>query len=444
MLFATIALFAASVAGLVTLAPKGKKTPAQQLAKLQAFVNAAKSVHYVAESTTQTKGGHGDLGSSFSNKSKQEGDIAFPNQSHSLEQDGTNFSEVITLDKAFYERSGESQAELRQAQWIYSPHGGEGWSAYGPATGALSSVSMGGGPIMSGALSLDQAGAHDLADMLRAASTPKQVSSDVIEVSIDIKRLPIFSALQEATSAADAKIPTPTVTAQLTSGPHDELERLMFVTKMEAPDGAKDIFGSMTSTDDIHFTKWGEPVTIAKPSADTVDPTPGIDEKGLAEFHAMPLLAPRKLPAGFELTDAQVVTSESDASVDDGNCPEVSFDWADAKAEAAFEKQLAGSANPDNLGDGPAGLEFSLTPASCDNGGPNDGAKAIKLGKYSGTISHGNVDDGDYANTIEVIVGATRVEVDSDLPLATVVAAASDFIPFDLATQPVHHVPPPQ
>ncbi|MBV9936409.1 MAG: hypothetical protein JO367_19100, partial [Actinobacteria bacterium] len=80
VLFATIALFAASVAGLVTLAPKGKKTPAQQLAKLQAFVNAAKSVHYVAESTTQTKGGHGDLGSSFSNKSKQEGDIAFPNQ----------------------------------------------------------------------------------------------------------------------------------------------------------------------------------------------------------------------------------------------------------------------------------------------------------------------------------------------------------------------------
>jgi hypothetical protein len=86
-----------------------------------------------------------------------------------------------------------------------------------------------------------------------------------------------------------------------------------------------------------------------------------------------------------------------------------------------------------------------LTPAACEYAGAlaEDEGDFIRLGRHTGRIVRGEDPEEEYVTTIEVIVGATRVNVYSDGPEAQAIAAAADLVPFDLAAQPVHHEAPP-
>lgn len=458
VLVAIVALFAASVAGLVTLAPKGKRTPAQQLAKLQAFVAGAKTVHYASESTTESKQTDTGLGTSFNNKSRSDGDVILPDQVHSVEQDGNNFNELIKLHDGTYSRAGDNRAKMLAAQWVYAgahvaPELDGGSVGSAPNTGmAFPGVAIGSGvaPSLFGHTEASLADGGDIAAFIKAAGAPKQVAPNVIEVTIDPKKI----GWPEPPEGISATFPKPTITARLTSAPDGTLERVVttIVMKMGGEGGGNSAdslgIGTFTSTYDVQLSGWNKPVTIAKPGAETIDPTPGIDEQDLAAFNAMPLLAPGKVPAGYELTGAHVSTSVADASPADGNCPEVDLDYANPAATQAFYDKITASHGANHGivdgGNGPPDITVTLTPTSCDYTDAGDNAKPIRAGRYAGTITRGNVNDGDYAETIEVIVGATRVGIATDLPEPQAVAMAANLVPFNLATQPVHHVAPPQ
>jgi hypothetical protein len=428
----TMGLFVAGVVGVIIEAPDHALTAKEELARLQAFVDEAKTAHFVADSRTESKDGKGDLGSSYRDHSRAEGELVVSDRSHMIGEDGEYAYEAITLATGSYYREADDRAGLAGEQWLYEAHSDTPLPTV-PTPSAMSS-----GPIMTMATGVASAlGGSELAELLDAAGSPVRVSANTIKVVIDVKRLPDFSAQRNA----EGQMPLPTITAELTSGSADRLERLVLTTAETYPGDSADDSppGSFISTEDVRFSQWGAPVTIAAPPANQVDPTPGIDEKDLKEFVATALVGLRRLPAGYELVEAGVFTSVADAAPEDGECPEVDLSYADPAAVDAF----MASVEADPTAPEPASIDVELTPASCDYMSALTDGDPIRLGPMTGTVVRGEDLDEDYRTSIEVIVGTTRVDIYSDRPEAATVAAASDLIPFDLATQPVHRVAPP-
>jgi hypothetical protein len=263
------------------------------------------------------------------------------------------------------------------------------------------------------------------------------VGPHTIKVTIDVKKLAAFDAAPE-----DADASFPVMTAELTSTSEGRLDRLVLRTESSDEDPE---MGSFTSTMDLRFTDWGAPVTIEAPDSAAIDPTPGIAENDLADFDATALYGLRRLPAGYELLGADVWTSEEDADLEAGDCPEVSLSYGSPAEHEAAEDAAAKLKSDEEFERfmWPASIEVSLTPADCESWNALEGGEQITLGGRRATIFRSSDTEEEYATSIELVVDTTRVIVESDGPEAATLAAASDIIPFDLATQPVHHEAPP-
>ena len=421
-----ILLLCGGLLGLAVVGNTKGVSPAAELARLQEFVEKAKSARITATTTSEQRDGEGDLGSSYKDTSRITGSVVLPDRSQWVEEDGTTAYEGILVPGASYTREADSREELAGEQWIY-----EAVTDPEPTPGAP--VPSDFEPVAEVASAF---GAVDFIDLLRAAEAPIRVGPHTIKVKIDVAKLPEFQ------DPEDEDAPLPVMTAELTSTSEGRLDRLVLRMVEKDPE-----MGDFSGTADVRFTDWGTPLTITAPDKAAVDPTPGIAEDDLAAFDATPLLGLRRLPAGWALLSAEVFTSEEDADEEAGDCPEVSLSYGDPTAELAAE-QLELEATTDEDYEAiawPDSIEVSLTAADCGSwkAFQDVDGQAITLGGRPATIMRGTESNEDYATTVQLIVGATRVLIESDAPEATTRAAASDLVPFDLATQPVHRQAPP-
>ena len=421
-----LVLLATGLLGLAVVGNTRGVSPAKELARVQAFVERATSARLTATTTSESFDGEGDLGSSYKDTSRMTGSIVLPDRSQWIEEDGISAWEGITVPGATYYREADSREELAAEQWAYQPLDEER-----PPIPVMAAELM---PVaeMSSAF-----GPSELPDLLTAAGAPTRVGPHTIKVTIDVKQLAVFENMPEE---MEEDFPVPTITAELTSTSDGRLDRLVMRTSSKDPE-----MGSSSSTTDIRLTNWGAALTIVAPDAAAIDPTPGISENDLATFDATPLFGLRRLPAGYELMQADVWMSEEDADEEAGDCPEVSLSYANPAEMEAFDKAMAkvrSEADYDTLTE-PVSIEVSLTPADCESWSAIEDGEAITLGGRPATIVRGTATDEEYATSIQLVVGATRVLIESDGPEAATIAAASDVVPFDLATQPVHRPAPP-
>jgi hypothetical protein len=402
-------------------------SPARDLARMQAFVTEAGSARMTATSVSEQRDGTNELGSIYKDTSRMTGSIVLPDRSQWLEEDGTSAYETVVVPGGVYFRGADSREELAGEQWVYEE------APKDDAAPQLHPDMMRAGAV-AGAM-----GAPDLIDLLEAASAPTRVGPHTIKAAIDVAKLHWFEATPD-----DADVKPPTMSVELTSTSEGRLDRM--VLRMEGTGFGFDDEeeGHFTDTTDMRFTDWGASITIAAPDPATVDPTPGVDEDDIAAFTAMPLYGLRRLPTGYELGMATVLTSEKDADVENGDCPEVDLSYGNPAEQEAAEAAMASASEEEmDAFEWPATIEVVLTPAACESYEMLEGGDPITLGGRRGTILRATATDEDYATSIEFVVGTTRVLLQSDGPEAAVVAAASDLVPLDLTTQPVHHEPPP-
>lgn len=167
--------------------------------------------------------------------------------------------------------------------------------------------------------------------------------------------------------------------------------------------------GGVEVVSDQSYFAWGEPVTVTRPGPDQIDPTPTVDEEALAGWTASPLYSPRSLPRGWTLEGAGVLPEELTAE----RCEQVEIDYVDPDdAEAGY-------------------LSLFQIPATCPglDLDPPDGARPFAAGPYRGWIDE---DGGDGGGLVQIRVGATIVQADTDLDLATLVTVLTSLAPLDL------------
>ena len=436
LMAACLTLLSAGIAGVVVVGNEAA-SPAEDLARLQAFVEEARTARFTSDEHTLESSGEGDVGSDYSSRSKVVGALQVPDRSQWTVDTGEGAFEGIVVPGAVYFREAATVVELADEQWTYEEVPAD---AQAPVGGEMMMMAAGVGTAF---------GATDLVDMLAATRAPQRVDDRTIEAEVDVRRMPGFDPEQYVHPETDERLPLPEVTIRLTSGPDHRLERMVVRVEEELDPsawGEPDEPGlptSFTATSDTRFTDWGAPQSITAPAAAAVDPTPYVDEDGLGAFRTMPLFGLRTLPGGFELLMAEVFTAPEDADDESGDCPEVDLSYGNPGEHDAAEAAAMESGDWDAAP--PPSIEVELTPADCDYWGAltEDDSEPIRVGGRTGRIRRGEDPDEDYGATIEVIVGATRVTVMSDLPEAQTIAAAGDLVPLDLGTQPVHHVTPP-
>lgn len=415
-------LLCGGLLGLALVGTSKGVSPAKELARIQAFIVEAKTARLTATTVSEQRDGDGDLGSSYKDTSRITGSVVLPDRSQWVEEDGSMAYEGIIVPGASYTREADTREDLAAEQWVY-----EALAAPEPKAGEPVPPELVAAADVAGAF-----GAADFLDLLRAAETPTRVGPHTIKVRIDVSDLPEF------TDPEDEDAPPPDMTAELTSTSEGRLDRLVLRMVERDPE-----MGDFTGTADVRFTHWGQPLTIAAPDATAVDPTPTIAEDDLAAFDAAPLLGLRRLPAGWALLTAEVWTAEDDADAEAGECPEVSLSYGNPAEQVAAEQRAETLSEEDSEAmQWPETIEVSLTPADCESWNVLEDGDAITLGGRPATIVRGTASEDEYVTSIQLIVGATRVLVESDGPEATTLAAASDLVPFDLATQPVHRQAP--
>ena len=105
-----------------------------------------------------------------------------------------------------------------------------------------------------------------------------------------------------------------------------------------------------------------------------------------------------------------------------GDCPEVDLTYGDTSESPADPAAVSSDIN------------VTITPANCDQSAI-DGGSPITVAGHPGRIARAKNSDEEPSVTVEVVIGATRMSVDSDLPEAELLAALRTIVPFDLAKQ---------
>lgn len=141
--------------------------------------------------------------------------------------------------------------------------------------------------------------------------------------------------------------------------------------------------------------------------------------RALLAADAFPLLAPRSLPAGFELEAVSLAPGGAGGH----GCPTAELRWV-------VERAAAGTA----VGDGerlPPGLTLTMAPAGCGSG--EDGAEPFRAGPYAGTIDRPAPDADEPYLAVHLRAAGTRATIVSDLPEDEVRAVVEALEPFDPA-----------
>lgn len=440
-----VTLVSALVAAVLVTTRPGD--PDRDLAAIVAFVGEAATVHVEVTDEWSTEGAREGLGSTFATKAKGTGDVRLPHDSRWVHDLGDFVSESITIGDTVYSRSADDPEALRGELWTEDriAPADDGGAATSPVPidgeGLSESESLLGLGLMLGGV-----GKFDLRQMVGHLEHPERVAHDVIRV-----RVPLAPFLRSTvdTTGWDPEVlqelddTKGDVVIDLASGDKGRLDRMLIKVRAEMPfDDEVGIPAEVTtSTSDMRFTRWGAPVELTPPPVEQIDATPAIDEDDLASA-PFAVLAPRTVPPPLKLVEASFFEGIEDA----GECPSVTFRYADPEAEErSYEDENVIVRS----------LDLVLTSAACTADDEFEGedrlvdefprdAKAAPFvaGPNRGTVYR--YTDPDYGQVLHITmdVGGTRFSIDADIPEAQVVAALAELVPFDPATQPVATIAP--
>jgi hypothetical protein len=182
--------------------------------------------------------------------------------------------------------------------------------------------------------------------------------------------------------------------------------------------------GTVRVNGDVAYKEWtARKADIAVP--EEIDNTPDVDEDEVAAFQSGPVLAPTKLPVGYELSNLFLADG---AGV---NCPRAELDYFQAdRYFARFTLRVPAVKAPR--------LSIEMQPRSCRAEPLPDGTP-FTAGPIQGTVAQAPTLPGDEPfRFFTADAGTFRIRVETNLTQDEVLAAIGSLAPIDLATQPVH------
>jgi hypothetical protein len=182
--------------------------------------------------------------------------------------------------------------------------------------------------------------------------------------------------------------------------------------------------GTVRVNGDVAYKEWtARTADIAVP--EEVDNTPEVDEDEVAAFQRGPVLAPTKLPVGYELSNVFVQDG------DGVSCPRAELDYFQPDRHfARFILRVPAIKAPR--------LSIEMSPRSCRPEPLPDGAPFV-AGAIQGTVAQAPTLPGDEPfRFFTADAGTFRIRVETNLTQDEVLAAIGSLAPIDLATQPVH------
>jgi len=379
---ATAVVFAggvvAAVAGPRPLTKQERATNALRDARV--FSGKARTVRFVSEARYElSPENRGFTGSTINVRVDANGEVEFPDGFRILEQGDEHVAETIVLGKAIFHREGTDPAELLNHKWV-----------------DIAALLQDAGPSASGDTG-DPVGAlpallrpNQLAAVVRSLTRPRFVRREhtvtTFRAAVGLGR---FHAESQGLDAAEVEVSL-----------RDKGAIELIVIRFRG----KSVRGTMT----YHMRRWQRPVAIAAPPANQIDPTPGLDEEAIAAFHDAPLLQPRGIPAGWVLDSASVLAPDETVE----GCRQVEVDYTD----------------PDDDENGY--LDLYEFPVACAKPAP-PGATPFTAGRVTGWQ---HVDNGDVM--VQIQVGGTVVQAESDLTAANLAVILGQLVPLDLNRKP--------
>lgn len=359
--------------------------PAAVLAATRAFVAAEASFSFGAEIRLESHDPGDDgtgAGASVVQRLRLDGVARLPSEARYTVDDGAAVSEVLVVDGRAFTRTAGRQAPLDETKWAEETDTDRDASGVvRPEGAALPDPRDVGEP-------------QDVGRLLDAIRAPRRApGATVVQGAVDVRAA--FGGLADTMESA---------TVDLTTGPGGRLDELTL--RIEGTE--------VDLTGRYRFSEWGVDHDIAVPPPGLVDRTPSLDEEGIAAYDDAPLLQPAALPAGWKLVSAGIVTAEESAE----GCAQVSVDYENTQGESGF-------------------LYLFLLPASCEglDGSPR-GARPFTAGRYRGFA----VVDGP-STFVQLTVGRTVVQADSDLDPADLARLLARLVPLDLAAPPPATLP---
>jgi hypothetical protein len=176
---------------------------------------------------------------------------------------------------------------------------------------------------------------------------------------------------------------------------------------------------------DVTYRGWtARKADIATP--EEIENSPDVDEERLAAFGHGPVLAPARLPIGYQLTDLLLLEG------DGVSCAKAELEYFQPDRYFGRYVLRAGGINAPRL-------SISMSPRSCTSE-PVPAGTPFVAGAIRGTVTaHVQTEpDVEPFRFFYADVGTLRVKVDTNLPEGDVLAAIGSLAPIDLATQPVH------
>ena len=427
--------------GIVAHSGGSQSNAEKELAAVQAFVRAAHSAH-VDGTTENVEGNSGGVGQTNTSRSRLDGDLVLPDTGHWVVDDGTNVVETLVVSGGSYVRGAATRSALSTTRWNWAAGLPGSLPLSGPTAAFLTS-SAGLTPGSFGP------GSSDLRHFIDQLQSPTVVSPGVIRAK---------SSLNDVFGGAPPPpgVPMPSdVSVDLTVGAGGRLDRLVWRMRVDVPspplpsgtvggDQASFVPSQTTTTADERFSAWNAPVSLDRPPAGQIDPTPGINEEALGAFHAAVLMAPRQIPAGWVLQSADVIPVSMPAGLPAG----ISFPQPCPSAQLTYGTPTPSlpppppPPDPTAASGQPTFVPFPSTTvtliesaASCQDTGPG-------IGMTIPPVPVGIPGAGDF-HTVTVTVGKTRIQASGNLPEAELRRLVSDAKPLDLASQPIERSVPP-
>jgi hypothetical protein len=426
------------VGGLLATVVVGREggDPDADLRRVAGFLRSARSVHVDGLEEVRSGTG-GDLGQSFTSRSRMGADLVAPSTAHVLLEDGESETELIRLDDVVYSRSGDDAAAREAAPWvavsIRPDAGGDPGIpevALMARSGAAMAMAAGAGWAATPGIGLGAGGfavesLDDLERLVVALDGSRRIGPGHVRVEVPLRRLlEVVAPADEVADLSDLDGLDGTATIDVESSGDGRLDRLRTVVT-SGGDGAD----AVASTTDLRFRAWDDVAAISAPSDDHIDHTPSFDEEALTTVGFV-ALAPRVVPPPLRLVGAVVTEGDED----DGTCDDVALSYADPAAE---DESVVHSLQVTTTSASCAADE-SFTPASGYGFGSDpDEGEPLTVGPFSGRISR--TSDEEYGESIDLRLhaGDVVVWVTSDVGEETTLAMLADLVPLDLATQPV-------
>ena len=417
-------LIAAVVAIVVSSEPT--RSPKQELAAVRAFVEDAKAVRFTASTTSVQGDPEAEIGSTYTYRSEESGEFELPDRSHVVSNDGEYLYEAVVVPTGYYGRDAESEADLRRALWRFEkPPTAEELAE----SGAIEDVTdYSGDPVALAAAGMEFSGfasPQSLFGLLEELESPTRVATGVIRATASLEDVMgnLFSGVDIEELGFEPEDFEGEVNVTLTSEPDGRLTRM--VTEMTTDFMGED----SVDTADIRFFDWNGAIRVVEPDPEKIDPTPDVNEEKIAEFDAAPVLVPSALPAGWKLLSGDV----SAESEEDMTCEQVNLEFGDPVAHEAAYNTMAEDMDSDEFVFPPAITIYAMS-AGCDLE-EVEGEEPFTIGRYEATADERDDDYG--GRYVYMVVGDTRLHIESTLSDDEIRRLFSNLVPLDLKTMPI-------